>query len=184
MTAYTITRHVEIDAGHRVMTHRSKCRHLHGHRYTVEATCITSDDRLHDSGEQTDMVLDFGFLQEEMLHAIHAPCDHSFIVALADTELLDMLAPPDKLTASLWHQTLTAEIQEVGFCATSTGRLKTRLYVVPFQPTAERLARHWFERLAPAVTRRSTGLSTLFSVVVWETPKSHASYMISQESLS
>ncbi len=179
MGAHTITRHLEIDAGHRVMTHGSKCRHLHGHRYTIEATCTTTiGDHLHQDGEQTDMVLDFGFLQEEMLHAIHAPCDHSFIVALADTELLSMLAPTDRLAASLWRQTLIAAIQAGGFCATSTGRLGTRLYIVPFQPTAERLARHWFERLAPAVSRRSAGLSTLFSVAVWETPKSQASYMV------
>ncbi|MEE8246777.1 MAG: 6-carboxytetrahydropterin synthase, partial [Alphaproteobacteria bacterium] len=39
MNTYTVTRRLEIDAGHRVMTHGSKCRHLHGHRYVVEAVC-------------------------------------------------------------------------------------------------------------------------------------------------
>ncbi|VBB69341.1 6-carboxytetrahydropterin synthase @ Queuosine biosynthesis QueD, PTPS-I [invertebrate metagenome] len=173
---YTITRRIEIDAGHRVMTHGSKCRHLHGHRYTVEATCTAIGDRLHESGEQTDMVLDFGFLKEEMLNIIGASCDHGFIVALADIELLTMLAPLDRLAAKIWHRTLLTTVQEEGFCAISTGRLSTRLYIVPFQPTAERLARHWFERLAPAVNQRSEGLSVLSSILVWETPQSQASY--------
>ena len=34
----TCTRRIEFDAAHRVMEHESKCRHLHGHRYAIEAT--------------------------------------------------------------------------------------------------------------------------------------------------
>ena len=33
----TIRRYVETDTGHRVPNHKSKCRHLHGHRYRFEA---------------------------------------------------------------------------------------------------------------------------------------------------
>lgn len=173
---YTVTRRIEIDAGHRIMTHESKCRHLHGHRYAIEATCATLDDQLRKIGEQSDMVLDFGFLKEEMLHAIDVPCDHSFIIALADAELLAMLAPLDR--PEVWQQVLVATVQKQGFCATAAGRLGTRLYVVPFQPTAECLAHHWFDRLAPAVAQRSGGLAVLVSIAVWETPSSRADYTV------
>ncbi len=33
----TIRRYVETDTGHRVPNHKSKCKHLHGHRYRFEA---------------------------------------------------------------------------------------------------------------------------------------------------
>jgi 6-pyruvoyltetrahydropterin/6-carboxytetrahydropterin synthase len=34
----TITRKLEFDAGHRIPDHKSQCRNLHGHRYTLEIT--------------------------------------------------------------------------------------------------------------------------------------------------
>ena len=33
----TCTRSIAFDAAHRVMGHEGKCKHLHGHRYTLEA---------------------------------------------------------------------------------------------------------------------------------------------------
>jgi len=47
---------------------------------------------------------------------------------------------------------------------------------VPFQPTAECLARHWFERLASRVASRSDGMAELVRVSVWETPNCRADY--------
>ncbi|MBF0561896.1 MAG: 6-carboxytetrahydropterin synthase [Alphaproteobacteria bacterium] len=171
---YTVTRLIAIDAGHRIMTHGSKCRHLHGHRYTIAATCQTRG-RLHDQGEQTGMVLDFAFLKEEMLGQIDQPCDHGFIAALMDEELLAMLAPPEP-SLEAWLTSLSAGVATAGFCATTDCRLGTKIYVVPFQPTAECLARHWFERLAPRVVLRSDGLAELVELKVEETPNNIATY--------
>ena len=36
----TITRKLEFDAGHRIPDHKSQCRNLHGHRYTLEITLV------------------------------------------------------------------------------------------------------------------------------------------------
>lgn len=173
--SYAVTRQIGIDAGHRIMTHGSKCHHPHGHRYTVEATCVTAGERLHDCGEQTDMVLDFGFLKEEMLRHIDEPCDHGFIVSLADRELLEMFAPRD-VAFGLWLEGIACGVREFGSCATTQSRLGAKIYVVPFHPTAECLARHWFERLAPAVSKRSDGVARLERVIVWETPNCRAEY--------
>lgn len=172
---YTVTRQIGIDAGHRIATHGSKCRHLHGHRYLIEATCRAL--HLHQSGEQTGMVLDFGFLKEEMLAAIDEPCDHGFMVAWDDAEVLAMFLPEGRTLAD-WQDELRAAIATTGFCRPAGCRMGQKLYVVPFQPTAECLARHWFERLHPAVVMRSDGLAALTCVRVWETPNCYAEYSI------
>ncbi|MBI5163569.1 MAG: 6-carboxytetrahydropterin synthase [Magnetospirillum sp.] len=173
MAPYRVSRRIEIDAGHRIMTHGSKCRHLHGHRYAIEAVCEASD--LHHDGEQTDMVVDFGFLKEEMVAAIDAPCDHGFIASSADIELLTMFAPPDHDTAG-WVAKMAALAEGSGAVTTTDTRLGTKLTVVPFQPTAECLARHWFERLSDPVAMRSNGTARLVLVRVWETPNCTAEY--------
>ena len=163
MTQYLITRRIGIDAGHRIMAHSSKCRHLHGHRYEVEATCRAQ--RLHESGEQTGMVLDFAFLKEEMMAVIDAPCDHGFIAQLADGDLLEMFCP---LATDFmpWLAGLNREVEQQGFACTDHTRLGTKLYVVPFTPTAE--------ELAPAVNKRSDGIAELARLRVWETPNNWA----------
>ena len=173
MTTYTVTRQIAIDAGHRVMTHGSKCRHLHGHRYTVEATCVA--DHLQSGGEQADMVLDFGFLKEEMMAEIDAPCDHGFLVCLHDTEVLAMFRP-EGVEAEPWLAPIRAAVSRNGHCLTVETRIGTKLYVLDVSPTAEQLSRHWYYRLAPRVAMRSGGQAALREVVVWETPNCRASY--------
>ena len=170
---FRITRFMDIDAGHRIMTHGSKCRHIHGHRYRIEAECEATD--VQPSGEQTGMVLDFGFLKEEMAAVVDLTCDHGFIAALDDRELLGMFAPDP--TASLdWIASLARQVQDHGFALTDNTRLRTKLYVVPFQPTAECLARHWFQRLQQPVRQRSQGQARLVSIRVWETPNCVGEY--------
>ena len=170
---YAVTRQIAIDAGHRIATHGSKCRHLHGHRYTIEVTC--QGVALHGSGEQTDMVLDFGFLKQELMANIDEPCDHGVIVAVSDEEVLAMFAPPEPAFAD-WLAALRRTVAAEGFAIPAGCRLGQKLYVMAFQPTAECLARHWFDRLAPAVERRSDGLARLERVTVWETPNCRADY--------
>ena len=174
MTApYRVTRRIDIDAGHRIMTHGSKCRHVHGHRYGVEAVCEAVD--LHHDGEQTDMVVDFGFLKDEMVKAIDEPCDHGFIAALADRELLGMFVHQGAADED-WISTLEAEVRAHGEATTTNTRLGTKLTVVPFQPTAECLARHWYVKLSTPVRQRSGGTARLVKVTVFETPNCAAEY--------
>lgn len=170
---YTITRQIGIDAGHRIATHGSKCRHLHGHRYTIEAVVNAAD--LHHSGEQTDMALDFGFLKEEMLAAIDAPCDHGLILCVEDADALMMLLPEGRDFTG-WHENLRLAVTAAGFCSTNDCRMGQKLYLIPGQPTAECLARHWYERLAEPVRTRSDGLAALAAVTVWETPNCRAEF--------
>lgn len=168
-------RRIAIDAGHRIMTHGSKCRHLHGHRYTVEASCRGTGDMLHQNGEQTDMLLDFGFLDEEMKRAIDAPCDHGFIASGDDVEVLEMFAPAGQVFED-WIADVRTAVGKDGFFSTGNTRLNSKLYVIKAQPTAECLAQHWFSRLKEPVRTRSDGLAILHKVRVWETPNCWAEY--------
>ena len=170
---FTATREIAIDAGHRIMTHGSKCRHLHGHRYQIEATAEAR--ALRDQGEQTGMVIDFSFLKEEMLAEIDGPCDHGFIASADDTELLRLFAP-EGVDGDIWLTALRHQARAEGFAIPGRCRLDARLYVIPGQPTAETLAKHWFDRLAPRVAARSDGLATLTAVTVRETPNCRAEY--------
>ncbi len=157
---FEITREIGIDAGHRVTYHGSKCRNLHGHRYTIQATCAGP---LFPSGEQEGMVLDFGFLKDEMMRRIDVPCDHGMILWWKDP-LLSSLIPG--LSPAMCDQSRAAEA--VGVCG--------KLYIVPFVPTAEHLAKHWFEVLAPEIVIRSEDRARLKRVRVLETPNCWADY--------
>ena len=53
-----IRRYVETDTGHRVPNHKSKCKHLHGHRYRFEAEIagdVVQEKGVSDEG----MLMDF-----------------------------------------------------------------------------------------------------------------------------
>lgn len=168
--SHRITRRIEIDAAHRIPDHRSRCRHLHGHRYVVEATVEAVT--LAESGEQRGMVLDFSFLKELMIREIDAPCDHGLMLSVEDREVLERLAPGAEVDG--WIAGLLQAVGENGYCETRHNALDTRLYLLPAPPTAEVLAEHWFGRLAPGVRQRSEGRARLVGVTVWETPNCRA----------
>lgn len=174
-SSYRINRSIAIDAGHRIASHGSKCRHLHGHRYLIEAWCRAT--QLHEDGEQQGMVLDFGFLKDEMFAVIHADCDHSFIAHIADEELLRMFCPEETDIAT-WIRGVRDDVEQNGWLLCPDTRLNTRLYVMPESPTAEGLARHWFGRLEERVHTRSDGIAALERVRVWETPNCWAEHSI------
>jgi len=168
MDKHLITREIGIDMGHRVTYHGSKCKNLHGHRYTIQATC---EGELFKEGEQQGMVLDFGFLKEEMMQQIDEPCDHGTTLWLEDPILRSVLTD-EQFTMCV------RGINSAGKALLVLNEVFTKLYVVPFVPTAENLAKHWFERLAPRVSNRTNGQAKLLKIKVWETPNCSAEYLI------
>lgn len=68
------TRRLEFDAAHRVMEHESKCKHLHGHRYVVEASFAAA--KLDALGR----VIDFGVIKERLGAWIDENWDHTTIL--------------------------------------------------------------------------------------------------------
>lgn len=153
---FTIRRWVELDAGHRVPYHGSKCRNLHGHRYRATAvveshdgTIVPAQSKRPDSG----MVADFGVIKQVLNTVIHDPYDHKLL---------------------LWEQDPLAN--DAGFhLVLEREELLGGLVIIPCIPTAEELARHWGQGVAAELTRLATGLR-LASLEVRETPTSTATW--------
>lgn len=168
---HLITREIGIDMGHRVTHHGSKCRNLHGHRYTVHATC---SGPLFTEGEQEGMVLDFGFLKELMMDVIDKRCDHGMCLWEQDPFVKVLLEDPATIADVI------DDVNANGFCLFNaphaSNNIGGKYYIVPFVPTAENLARHWYEQLAFRVAEITLGQASLVNIKVWETPNCSAQF--------
>ncbi len=94
----TITRKLEFDAGHRIPDHKSQCRNLHGHRYTLEITLIGAvieEEGSSDNG----MIMDFSDIKSIAKAHLVDVWDHAFLVYEKDHAVRDFLATlPDHKT--------------------------------------------------------------------------------------
>jgi len=87
----TITRKLEFDAGHRIPDHKSQCRNLHGHRYTLEITLVggvIEDEGSSDNG----MIMDFSDVKALAKEHLVDVWDHAFLVYAKDTAVRSFLA--------------------------------------------------------------------------------------------
>ena len=143
-----IRRWVETDTGHRVPNHKSKCRHMHGHRYRWEAELEGYVVTLGGVSEE-GMLMDFTDVSAILNEYIHDVVDHAFIVYEGDKEALVALSHMGEE-----HRTL----------------------IVPFIPTAENLAQWAFEQVEPHISSSYGNMLKLHAFHVRETPKSWASW--------
>ena len=81
---YAVTRRLEFDAAHRVLGHQGKCRHLHGHRYSIEV--MVEDKELDSLG----MVVDFSDIKTILGRWIDENLDHNVILN-GDDFLVELL---------------------------------------------------------------------------------------------
>ncbi|MDC0852000.1 6-carboxytetrahydropterin synthase [Euryarchaeota archaeon] len=145
-----IRRFVETDTGHRVPNHKSKCRHMHGHRYRWEAEIegdVVEEEGVSDQG----MLMDFSDISKILEVYIHDVVDHSFIVYEKDHEALKALS-----MMSDGHRT----------------------FVVPFIPTAENLAKWAYEQIESKIISKYGQKLRLVAFHVRETPKSWATWKV------
>lgn len=142
-----ITKTIGIDMGHRIPNHESKCRNIHGHRYTIE---VGVDDKLITEPGASDegMVIDFGHLKAIMMEVLDRKYDHGFTMFKGD---------PLAQSFRTFHDEY---LQKIIF--------------VNFIPTAENLSKHWYSELWPHLHRKGIRLK---HVKVWETPSSTATYI-------
>lgn len=126
-----ITKTIEIDMGHRVPNHKSKCRNLHGHRYKIE---VGVDDKVITMPDVSSegMVIDFGDLKEIMMKEIDDKYDHAFCICSGDDLYVD------------FHN-----YRENGM----------KIIFVDFIPTAENLAKHWFKLLKQKLDKKRIAIS-------------------------
>jgi 6-pyruvoyltetrahydropterin/6-carboxytetrahydropterin synthase len=137
----TITRKLEFDAGHRIPDHKSQCRNLHGHRYSLEITlqgAVISEEGSSDNG----MIMDFSDVKALANKHLVDLWDHAFIAYEKDTVVLEFL------NSIPGHKTV----------------------VIDSIPTVENLAQAAFNILAAVYKDRyGTGLR-LHRVLLHETP--------------
>lgn len=72
----SITREHEICCGHRVHGHEGKCRHLHGHNYKFELTCVAENGKLDSLGR----VIDFSQVKALLCEWLEENWDHRFLI--------------------------------------------------------------------------------------------------------
>jgi len=170
----SIVKEIGIDAAHRVPLHQSKCKNLHGHRYTIYAE-LSGD--LFTEGPQTDMVLDYGFMKDLLMTHIDAPCDHGIILSLTDTKFVGMAYDDRLYTQGIycdWEKEISRAVESDGFWSGQTKYGKT--YIIAGIPTAENLAKHWFDVLEKPFAAATHGQAKLSAITVKETPTSIATY--------
>ena len=142
----SIRRWVETDTGHRVPNHKSKCMHLHGHRYRWEAEVegdVVTESGVSDEG----MLMDFSDVSRILTEHVHDVVDHAFVVFEDDAVARAAIAQMED-----GHRTV----------------------VVPFIPTAENLAKWAFEQVEPHIRSAYGNRLRLAAFHVRETPKSCA----------
>lgn len=85
-----ITRRLEFDSGHRIPSHKSQCRHLHGHRYALEITLSGSIIETEGASDQ-GMVMDYSDVKIIAQRELVELWDHAFLVYRNDLEVLNFL---------------------------------------------------------------------------------------------
>jgi 6-pyruvoyltetrahydropterin/6-carboxytetrahydropterin synthase len=141
-TQLSLIRQLTFCAGHRLYRHESKCAFFHGHNYRVDIEVVG------DSGgtevDDVGRVVDFSLIKKRMLGWLDANWDHAFLVFEEDANAL-------------------AAVRMVQ---------PTKYFVMPWNPTAENMARYLLEVVAPNVLGDLGVLAR--RVAVWETEESCA----------
>lgn len=145
---YVMTRKLEWDMGHRVPLHESKCKNLHGHRYTAEITCAAKD--LTEEG----FVVDFGVVKAIVGAWIDEHWDHNVMYQSGDP-LMEALAAFN-----------------TGWALDTNQHLKA-WYAIPYPPTAEYIARALFEKATELLANERVDV---VGVRVFETPNCWAEW--------
>jgi len=136
---------MEFDAGHRIPSHKSNCKNLHGHRYAIEVTVkgeIINQEQASDFG----MVMDFKEVKDLIKETIVEPWDHAFIVYEKDYEVLKFLNSLDN------HKTV----------------------IFPEVPTAENMALIAYQLLQDIFKKKYAGKIIPWKVRLYETPNNWA----------
>lgn len=167
--SYTVIRSHEICAGHRVVGHESKCRHLHGHNYkfhfkvapkkgSQEINSILLDD--------VGRVIDFSVVKTTLCQWLEDNWDHKFLHWEKDS-LMQGLKNLTCRDAAQGYD-MTEQEDNLHFLGS--------LVSLPFNPTAENLAAYMVEVIGPQLLDEH-GVQ-LVECTIEETSKCHVNYSL------
>lgn len=142
-SSISCVRKFHICAGHRVLNHESKCKHYHGHNYTIyaEAKC----EELDSIGR----VIDFSEIKRILGTWLEDNWDHGFICNIEDTEAIEIFS-------------------------NAVSSVDQKLYVMPYNPTAENMAKYLVEEICPDLFE--DGGIVITKITVHETDNCSAAY--------
>jgi 6-pyruvoyltetrahydropterin/6-carboxytetrahydropterin synthase len=146
-TRLSLVRSLRFCAGHRLLGHEGRCAYLHGHNYRVEV-----EVQARGGGAEVDdvgRVVDFALIKRRLLGWLDAQWDHTFILWEADATALAAVRQAEP----------------------------TKYFLLPWNPTAENMARYLLEVVAPHVLADLGVVAR--RVAVWETDESCAIAMLS-----
>lgn len=167
---YEVIRSHEICAGHRVVGHESKCRHLHGHNYVFHfhvAPKISFPEAGFAKGSALDhvgRVIDFSVVKSTLCQWLEDNWDHKFLHWEKD-DLMTGLAILIKQQNQFGNDIVFAE---------DAKHFSGSLVSLPFNPTAENLAQYMVEVIGPRLLDEH-GVE-LVKCTIEETSKCHVGY--------
>jgi 6-pyruvoyltetrahydropterin/6-carboxytetrahydropterin synthase len=170
--SYSVIRTHEICAGHRVVGHESKCRHLHGHNYKFHfkvAPKIQAKGMKPKAGAQEShmcldsvgRVIDFSVVKSTLCEWLENNWDHKFLYWARD-ELINGL------------RDLASDLREGYVVDNDHAHFIDSLVQLPFNPTAENLAAYMVEVIGPELLD-PYGVE-LVECRIEETSKCHVEY--------
>ncbi|MGM0440354.1 MAG: 6-carboxytetrahydropterin synthase QueD [Chlamydiota bacterium] len=96
---YYLEKVFSFEAGHRLTNHEGQCFNPHGHSYTLKV--VLRAEKLHDSGSQKNMVMDFGDIARPVKALIDEYLDHCWL-----NDTLECSAPTAEFIAYWVYQKL------------------------------------------------------------------------------
>jgi len=120
-TQLSLVRRLRFCAGHRLYRHEGKCAFLHGHNYRADIEVTAAAGGT--SVDDVGRIVDFSLIKRRMLGWLDDHWDHGFVLFADDAEALAAIG----------------------------GMRPTKYFVLPWNPTAENMARYLLEVVAPNV---------------------------------
>lgn len=164
--SYSVIRTHEICAGHRVVGHESKCRHLHGHNYKfhfkVAPKPLDSESVKGDPLDQVGRVIDFSVVKSTLCQWLEDNWDHRFLHWEKDELIRGVIS-------------LVENDNREGFVPRDqVDHFYNSFVELPFNPTAENLAQYMVEVIGPQLLDEH-GVE-LVECRIEETSKCHVEY--------
>lgn len=170
---YTVIRSHEICAGHRVVGHESKCRHLHGHNYKFHfkvapkhecGKVVTRGKLVEDGLDSVGRVIDFSVVKTTLCQWLEDNWDHKFLHWEQDSMINSLIVVASTKFARE-NNLVTDEDYDPFF---------NSLVALPFNPTAENLAAYMVDVIGPQLLDQYD--VELVECTIEETSKCHVNY--------
>ncbi len=121
------------------------------------------------------MVMDFSFIKEEMMKCIHEVIDHGLILWKDDYLRHALTWDPQDAPEMAGDWSVTPDHLSAGLTP-EWGLKGIKLYLMEDVPTAENMAKHFFEVLGARILFRSGKRARIAQLDVYETPNCLARY--------